>query len=259
MLPNVLRPSAADHVPVLADEVRELLAVRPGESVVDATFGAGGHSRLMLEDLGGQREADRDRSRPDCQAVLRPAEGGGARRATALPARRLRGRPLAARGERREGRRGAARPRPLVDAGGPPRARVLVCGRRAARHAHGSLRRAERGRRRQHVGRARARGHLPALRRGALLAADRPRHRAAARAGADRAHRPARRRRARLDTGAGALRRGPSREARLPGAPHRGQPRARVARRRPARRRSRCFARAAGSPSSASTRSRTGS
>jgi 16S rRNA (cytosine1402-N4)-methyltransferase len=54
MLPNVLRPSAADHVPVLADEVRELLAVRPGESVVDATFGAGGHSRLMLEDLGGR-------------------------------------------------------------------------------------------------------------------------------------------------------------------------------------------------------------
>ena len=53
MLPNVLRPSAADHVPVLADEVRELLAVRPGESVVDATFGAGGHSRLMLEDLAG--------------------------------------------------------------------------------------------------------------------------------------------------------------------------------------------------------------
>jgi 16S rRNA (cytosine1402-N4)-methyltransferase len=54
MLPNILRPSAADHVPVLADEVRELLAVRPGESVLDATFGAGGHSRLMLEDLAGR-------------------------------------------------------------------------------------------------------------------------------------------------------------------------------------------------------------
>src|SRR5262245_5829976 len=53
MLPNVLRPNAADHVPVLADEVRELLAVRPGASVVDATFGAGGHSRLLLEDLAG--------------------------------------------------------------------------------------------------------------------------------------------------------------------------------------------------------------
>jgi 16S rRNA (cytosine1402-N4)-methyltransferase len=58
-----LRPNAADHVPVLADEVRELLAVRPGESVVDATFGAGGHSRLLLEDLAGRGKltaVDRD-------------------------------------------------------------------------------------------------------------------------------------------------------------------------------------------------------
>jgi 16S rRNA (cytosine1402-N4)-methyltransferase len=53
MLPNVLRTNAADHVPVLADEVRELLAVRPGETVVDGTFGAGGHSRLLVEDLEG--------------------------------------------------------------------------------------------------------------------------------------------------------------------------------------------------------------
>ncbi len=53
MLPNVLPRSAADHVPVLAEEVRELLAVRPGETVVDATFGAGGHARLLAEDLGG--------------------------------------------------------------------------------------------------------------------------------------------------------------------------------------------------------------
>jgi 16S rRNA (cytosine1402-N4)-methyltransferase len=54
MLPNVLRTNAADHVPVLADEVRELLSVRPGESVVDGTFGAGGHSRLLVEDLRGE-------------------------------------------------------------------------------------------------------------------------------------------------------------------------------------------------------------
>jgi 16S rRNA (cytosine1402-N4)-methyltransferase len=53
MLPNVLQSSAADHIPVLADEVREFLAVRPGETVVDATFGAGGHSRLLAEDLRG--------------------------------------------------------------------------------------------------------------------------------------------------------------------------------------------------------------
>jgi 16S rRNA (cytosine1402-N4)-methyltransferase len=48
-----VQSSAADHVPVLADEVRELLAVRPGETVVDGTFGAGGHSRLLAEDLRG--------------------------------------------------------------------------------------------------------------------------------------------------------------------------------------------------------------
>jgi 16S rRNA (cytosine1402-N4)-methyltransferase len=51
MLPNVLQTSATDHVPVLADEVRELLAVQPGETVVDATFGAGGHSSLLAADL----------------------------------------------------------------------------------------------------------------------------------------------------------------------------------------------------------------
>jgi 16S rRNA (cytosine1402-N4)-methyltransferase len=53
MLPNVLQPGATDHIPVLADEVRELLAVQPGETVVDATFGAGGHSRLLAQDLRG--------------------------------------------------------------------------------------------------------------------------------------------------------------------------------------------------------------
>ena len=53
MLPNVLRTNAADHVPVLAEEVRALLAVQTGETVVDATFGAGGHSRLLAADLGG--------------------------------------------------------------------------------------------------------------------------------------------------------------------------------------------------------------
>jgi 16S rRNA (cytosine1402-N4)-methyltransferase len=54
MLPNVLQPNATDHVPVLADEVRELLAVKPGETVVDATFGAGGHSAVLAADLQGR-------------------------------------------------------------------------------------------------------------------------------------------------------------------------------------------------------------
>ena len=65
MLPNVQRTDAADHVPVLAEEVRELLAVQPGETIVDATFGAGGHSRLLAADLQGSGKLvaiDRDPS-----------------------------------------------------------------------------------------------------------------------------------------------------------------------------------------------------
>jgi 16S rRNA (cytosine1402-N4)-methyltransferase len=54
MLPNVLQPSATDHVPVLASEVRESLAVQPGDTVVDATFGAGGHAALLAADLQGR-------------------------------------------------------------------------------------------------------------------------------------------------------------------------------------------------------------
>ncbi len=65
MLPNVLQPREADHVPVLAEEVRASLAVRPGESVIDATFGAGGHASLLAADLCGRGKLtaiDRDPS-----------------------------------------------------------------------------------------------------------------------------------------------------------------------------------------------------
>src|SRR5947207_4375752 len=54
MLPNALQTSATDHVPVLAEEVRRLLAVEPGQTVVDATFGAGGHATLLAPDLRGR-------------------------------------------------------------------------------------------------------------------------------------------------------------------------------------------------------------
>src|SRR5438552_9650716 len=65
MLPNVLQPSATDHVPVLTEVVRESLAVQPGETVIDATFGAGGHSALLAADLRGKGKLiaiDRDPS-----------------------------------------------------------------------------------------------------------------------------------------------------------------------------------------------------
>jgi 16S rRNA (cytosine1402-N4)-methyltransferase len=54
LLRNALRHESADHVPVLADEVRELLAVQPGETVIDGTFGAGGHAALLAADLQGK-------------------------------------------------------------------------------------------------------------------------------------------------------------------------------------------------------------
>jgi 16S rRNA (cytosine1402-N4)-methyltransferase len=54
MLPNVLQPKEADHVPVLAEEVRAALALRPGETVVDATFGGGGHASILAADLRGK-------------------------------------------------------------------------------------------------------------------------------------------------------------------------------------------------------------
>jgi 16S rRNA (cytosine1402-N4)-methyltransferase len=86
MLPNVL-PSATDHVPVLADEVRELLAVRPGETVVDATFGAGGHASILADDLHGRGRfvaIDRD-------PTVRPFFEGFRQRHGRLQARFLRG------------------------------------------------------------------------------------------------------------------------------------------------------------------------
>ncbi len=86
MLPNVLRPNATDHVPVLADEVREALAVQPGETVIDATFGAGGHSGLLAADLRGTGKLiaiDRDPSvRPYFDSV---------RKRTGVQGRLLRG------------------------------------------------------------------------------------------------------------------------------------------------------------------------
>src|SRR3712207_7741985 len=87
MLPNASPPTAADHVPVLAEEVRRLLDVRPGETVVDATFGAGGHSSLLARDLQGSGRliaVDRD-------PTVRPLFDAFRRRHGGLQTRFLRG------------------------------------------------------------------------------------------------------------------------------------------------------------------------
>jgi 16S rRNA (cytosine1402-N4)-methyltransferase len=78
LLPNALQRSGPDHAPVLADEVARLLAVSPGDVVVDATFGAGGHARVLAVGLGGRGRyiaIDRD---PEARAYFESfARGAG--------------------------------------------------------------------------------------------------------------------------------------------------------------------------------------
>lgn len=45
-------PGGAPHVPVLLDQVLALTAPEPGESVVDCTFGAGGHAAALADRVG---------------------------------------------------------------------------------------------------------------------------------------------------------------------------------------------------------------
>jgi 16S rRNA (cytosine1402-N4)-methyltransferase len=60
--------ASAPHVPVLLDEVIEALAPRPGDVVVDATFGAGGYTRALLDAGATVHAFDRD---PDAIAAGR--------------------------------------------------------------------------------------------------------------------------------------------------------------------------------------------
>ena len=55
MLPNVSHSNShsVEHVPVLASEVAELLDLQPGDTVVDGTFGAGGHAAVLEPQLRG--------------------------------------------------------------------------------------------------------------------------------------------------------------------------------------------------------------
>lgn len=50
----------ADHVPVLLFQVMRVLAPQPGESFIDATFGAGGYSRALLDAGARVLAIDRD-------------------------------------------------------------------------------------------------------------------------------------------------------------------------------------------------------
>ena len=67
-------PRNAPHIPVLLDEVIGALAISPGETHVDGTFGAGGYSRAMLAAGANVIAFDRD---PDAIAAGRAADVPG--------------------------------------------------------------------------------------------------------------------------------------------------------------------------------------
>jgi len=58
----------APHIPVLLDEVIAALAPKPGDLIVDATFGAGGYTRALLDTGATVHAFDRD---PDAIAAGR--------------------------------------------------------------------------------------------------------------------------------------------------------------------------------------------
>ncbi|WP_419828115.1 16S rRNA (cytosine(1402)-N(4))-methyltransferase RsmH [Sphingomonas sp.] len=75
----------APHVPVLLDEVMAALAVTPGETHVDGTFGAGGYTRAILAAGAGRVFAfDRD---PDAIAAGRALEAEAEGRLVLVAAR----------------------------------------------------------------------------------------------------------------------------------------------------------------------------
>src|SRR5215212_1465630 len=75
----------APHVPVLLDEVIAGLAIAPGETHVDGTFGAGGYSRAILEKGAARVYAfDRDPDAIQEGETLAAASGG---RLTLVPER----------------------------------------------------------------------------------------------------------------------------------------------------------------------------
>ena len=233
MLPNVLQPNETDHVPVLAEEVRELLAIEPGHTVVDATFGAGGHAAVLAADLKGDGRfiaIDRD-------PTVRPYFEGF-RRHAGVQSRFLRGEASVVLDQLAEN--GVHADAILLDLGvssmqidrpergfsyaadAPLDMRMDPTAELTAADLVNEWPERELG------------DDLPPLRRGALREADRPRDRAAPQEAADRADGRARRDDPRRDPRSGALRRGASGQARLPGAAHRRQRRARRARGGPA-------------------------
>jgi len=76
-MPALEMPAASPHIPVLIEEVLAALAIAPGETHVDGTFGAGGYTRAMLACGASVFAFDRD---PDAirEGAALVEESGGA-------------------------------------------------------------------------------------------------------------------------------------------------------------------------------------
>ena len=136
-MPTLNTMTAAEHVPVLAPELVELLDPQPGEAALDCTFGAGGHARLVAERLGAGRLAGLRRPRPRGRGALRRAgrARSSARRASCAPTSPTRSTSWRPPGERFDVAYMDLGISSLqLDSAAP---RVLLRLRRAARHAHG--------------------------------------------------------------------------------------------------------------------------
>ena len=64
-----MTPSASPHVPVLLDEVIAALQPRPGDLIIDGTFGAGGYTRALLDAGASVELADSSGFTPLYRAV----------------------------------------------------------------------------------------------------------------------------------------------------------------------------------------------
>ena len=83
--PNSITGASAPHIPVLVEEVVHALAVAPGETHVDGTFGAGGYSKAILE-KGAARVIAFDRD-PDAIQIGKSLAASSGERLTLVPDR----------------------------------------------------------------------------------------------------------------------------------------------------------------------------
>ena len=71
-------PSPRAHIPVLAEELVDLITPSAGDTVIDCTFGGGGHARLVAEQIGPEGTLiaiDRDPVARERFELFRPEAG----------------------------------------------------------------------------------------------------------------------------------------------------------------------------------------